>query len=89
MYSPKDFIIIVYVLYTIMSRNSCSNTNFSTLIGRNTFLVLALIIPVLAGLGPNFGIVVGAMAAQIAIFFVVYWGLTGWIVSNDRSKVPL
>lgn len=45
--------------------------------GRNTFLVLALIIPVLAGLGLNFGIVVGAMAAQIAIFFVVYWGFTG------------
>ena len=44
---------------------------------RNTFLVLALIIPVLAGLGLNFGIVVGAMAAQIAIFFVVYWGLSG------------
>ena len=44
---------------------------------RNTFLVLALIIPVLAGLGLNFGIVVGAMAAQIAIFFVVYWGFTG------------
>lgn len=44
---------------------------------RNTFLVLALIIPVLAGLGLNFGIVVGAMAAQISIFLVVYWGFTG------------
>ncbi len=44
---------------------------------RNSFLVLALIIPVLAGLGLNFGIVVGAMAAQIAIFFTVYWGITG------------
>lgn len=48
-----------------------------TRFGRNTFLVLALIIPVLAGLGLNFGIVVGAMAAQIAIFFVIYWGFTG------------
>lgn len=45
--------------------------------GRNSFLVLALIIPVLTGLGLNFGIVVGAMAAQIAIFFVIYWGFTG------------
>lgn len=45
--------------------------------GRNTFLVLALIIPVIAGLGLNFGIVVGAMAAQIAIFFSIYWGFTG------------
>lgn len=48
-----------------------------TRFGRNTFLVIALIIPVLAGLGLNFGIVVGAMAAQISIFFVVYWGVTG------------
>ncbi|ABX42420.1 ABC transporter permease [Lachnoclostridium phytofermentans] len=48
-----------------------------TRFGRNTFLVIALIIPVLAGLGLNFGIVVGAMAAQISIFFVVYWGFTG------------
>ena len=45
--------------------------------GRNAFLVLALIVPVIAGLGLNFGIVVGAIAAQIAIFFVVYWGFTG------------
>lgn len=48
-----------------------------TRFGRNTFLVLALIIPVMAGLGLNFGIVVGAMAAQIAIFWTVYWGFTG------------
>lgn len=45
--------------------------------GRNTCLVLALIIPCLAGLGMNFGIVVGAMAAQIAMFWVVHWGFTG------------
>ena len=36
--------------------------------GRNTCLVLALIIPCMAGLGMNFGIVVGAIAAQISIF---------------------
>ena len=48
-----------------------------TRITRNSFLVLALIIPVLAGLGLNFGIVVGAMAGQIAIIAVTYWGITG------------
>ena len=46
--------------------------------GRNTCLVLALIIPCLAGLGMNFGIVVGAIAAQISIFWVVHWGFTGF-----------
>lgn len=46
-------------------------------IGRNTFLVLALIIPVVAGMGLNFGIVIGAMAAQIIIIAVTHWGITG------------
>jgi len=49
-----------------------------TRITRNTFTVLALIIPVLAGLGLNFGIVIGAVAAQIAVFCVVYWGFEGF-----------
>ena len=40
--------------------------------GRDTLLVLALIIPVVSGMGLNFSIVVGAMAAQIAIFFVMH-----------------
>jgi len=48
-----------------------------TRIGRNTFTVLALIIPVVAGLGLNFGIVIGAIAAQIAVFWSVYWGFQG------------
>lgn len=48
-----------------------------TRISRNSFLVLSLIIPVIAGLGLNFGIVVGAMAGQIAIITVTYLGITG------------
>lgn len=56
---------------------SLTVTEVFTRFGRNAFLVLALIIPVLAGLGLNFGIVVGAIAAQIAIFCTVYWGFTG------------
>ncbi len=39
---------------------------------RNTFLVLALLIPVVAGMGLNFSITIGAMAAQIAIIAVAY-----------------
>lgn len=46
-------------------------------IGRNTFMVLSLLVPVVAGLGLNFGIVIGAIAAQIAIFLVLLWGGTG------------
>lgn len=44
---------------------------------RNTFLVLSLIIPIMAGMGINFGIPLGAMAAQIGLIFVTDWGITG------------
>lgn len=49
-----------------------------TRIARNSFIVLSLIIPVIAGMGLNFGIVIGAMAAQVAIFLTTYWGFTGF-----------
>lgn len=48
-----------------------------TRIGRNGFMVLSLLIPILAGMGLNFGITIGAIAAQIATFWVVYWGFGG------------
>lgn len=48
-----------------------------TRMARNSFLVLSLIIPVLAGLGLNFGIVLGAMAGQMALIAVTYWGIGG------------
>ena len=46
-------------------------------LSRNLFLVLSLIIPVLAGMGLNFGIVIGAMAGQIALICVTHWGVSG------------
>lgn len=44
---------------------------------RNCFLILALIIPVTAGMGMNFAIVLGAMAGQAAIIAVTHWGING------------
>lgn len=45
--------------------------------GRNGFTVMSLLIPVLAGMGLNFSIVIGAIAAQIGLFFAVDWGMAG------------
>lgn len=45
---------------------------------RNAFLVLSLIIPVIAGVGLNFGIVIGAMAGQMAIISTVSWDYVGF-----------
>ena len=55
-----------YVLSEIMSR-----------LQRNIVLVLSLIISVIAGLGLNFSIVVGAMAAQVSLICVTHWGIPG------------
>lgn len=44
---------------------------------RNSFLVLALLLPIMAGMGINFGMVLGAMAGQIGLIFVTDWGVTG------------
>ena len=71
------FILCTFGLATTGKPPTYTVVEVFTRFGRNTFLVLALIIPVLAGLGLNFGIVVGAMAAQVAIFWTVYWGFTG------------
>ncbi|QNO16600.1 ABC transporter permease [Alkalicella caledoniensis] len=47
-------------------------------VARNGFLVLALIIPVLAGMGLNFAVVLGAMAGQMAIIMTIHWGVFNW-----------
>ncbi len=46
-------------------------------ISRNTFLVLALIIPVVAGMGLNFSIIIGAMAGQIAVIIAKNFNIGG------------
>lgn len=60
-------------------------------IGRNLFLVLALLIPVLAGMGINFALIVGAMVGQIALIVVIAFeigGMSGIFLSLFFS-VPL
>lgn len=44
---------------------------------RNSFLVLALLLPVMAGMGINFGMILGAIAGQIGLIFITDWGITG------------
>ncbi|WP_279007949.1 ABC transporter permease [Synergistes jonesii] len=49
-----------------------------TRLARNSFLVLSLLVPILAGMGLNFGMVLGAMAGQIGLIFVTDWAVAGW-----------
>ena len=48
-----------------------------TRLSRDSFLVLALLIPVMAGMGMNFGIVLGAMAGEIGFIFITDWQIVG------------
>ena len=48
-----------------------------TRMGRNIFLIMALLIPIMAGMGLNFGMTLGAMAAEIALIFVSDWQIWG------------
>lgn len=79
----KNKVVILFLLFCVGATAASKQPltfvipELFTRIARNAFIVLALIIPVITGLGLNFGIVVGAMAAQIALFLTTYWGFTG------------
>lgn len=80
----ENIVTLLFIVFTligfIVSTDVTVNyflTELSARFFRNAFLILSLIIPVVAGLGLNFGIVVGAMAAQIAIVIVRYFNLGG------------
>ena len=63
LYSGQSASFVMYELFGRLSRNA--------------FIVLALIIPIVAGMGINFAITIGAMAAQIAVLWVIEWGVSG------------
>ncbi|MBQ9631022.1 MAG: ABC transporter permease, partial [Treponema sp.] len=48
-----------------------------TRIARNSFLVFSLVLPIMAGMGINFGMVLGAMAGQIGLIFAMDWNISG------------
>jgi simple sugar transport system permease protein len=79
-----NIVTVVFIVYIIIGISVATDMPLAFFFGelserffRNAFLVLSLIIPVVAGLGLNFGIVIGAMAGQMAIIFVRYHAIEG------------
>ena len=77
-------VTILFVVCVVAGFCLCPGITFNFFINdlaarffRNGFLVLSLIIPVIAGLGMNFGIVVGAIAGMLAIIIVRFIGVGG------------
>ena len=89
---PIMFILIC--LYCIpMSGFSASYllNEVMTRLGRNAFLILSLLIPIMAGMGLNFGMTLGAMAGEIGLIFVAdwqIWGIPGLVLASIIS-IPI
>ncbi|HAG70401.1 MAG TPA: ABC transporter permease [Lachnospiraceae bacterium] len=75
---PIMFIIICAVCIPLAGFSPSYLFNeIITRIGRNTFLILSLLIPVMAGMGLNFGMTLGAMAGEIGLILVCDWQIVG------------
>ena len=75
---PLMFIIICAVCIPISGFSPAYLLNeIITRLGRNAFLILSLLIPIMAGMGLNFGMTLGAMAGEIALIFVSDWQIWG------------
>lgn len=75
---PIMFVVICAVgIYVSNAQLSFITSELFNRLVRNTFMVLSLIIPIIAGMGINFGIPLGAMAAQIGLVFSQDLGFTG------------
>lgn len=77
-------IVPIFMIIIIMVSIPISGLSYSYIIreiilrlSRNLFLVLSLLIPIIAGMGLNFGIVLGAMAGQIALILITDWQIVG------------
>lgn len=82
-WAGDNAVMIIFIAFTLIGLMVSSVplsyllSELSSRIFRNSVLVLSLIIPVVAGLGLNFGIVIGAMAGQIAVIIVRYFDIGG------------
>ena len=75
---PIIFIVIGIfgIMFSGFSATAIAN-EMMTRLARNSFLVISLLIPIMAGMGLNFGMTLGAMAGQIGLIFITEWGIVG------------
>jgi len=86
---PLMFVIICVVCIPLSGFSVSYLLNeIVTRMGRNIFLILSLLIPIMAGMGLNFGMTLGAMAGELALIFVAdwqIWGIPGIILAMILS----
>ncbi len=75
---PIMFVIICAVCAPISGLSPSYLVNeIVTRMGRNAFLILSLLIPIMAGMGLNFSMTLGAMAGEIGLILVCDWQIVG------------
>lgn len=75
---PIMFILICAVCIPLSGFSAGYLANeIVTRMGRNSFLILCLLFPIMAGMGLNFGMTLGAMAGEIALILVADWQIWG------------
>jgi len=99
-FNLKRFLManIVPIIFILLSAFAIPISQFSApylvqemliRLARDSFLVLSLLVPIIAGMGLNFGMVLGAMAGQIGLILVSDWkvmGLPGMTLAADHRN---
>ncbi|MDR2742096.1 MAG: ABC transporter permease [Treponema sp.] len=93
----NNMVVVIFVVITAAAvpLSGLSMTSILqeilTRLGRNCFLVFSLVLPIMAGMGINFGMVLGAMAGQIGLIFAVDWNIVGvpGLVFASLIAVPI
>ena len=89
---PLMFILICAIFIPLSGFSGSYLLNeIMTRLGRNAFLILSLLIPIMAGMGLNFGMTLGAMAGEIGLILVAdwqIWGIPGLILAAIIS-IPI
>ena len=89
---PLMFILICAIFIPLSGFSGSYLLNeIMTCLGRNAFLILSLLIPIMAGMGLNFGMTLGAMAGEIGLILVAdwqIWGIPGLILAAIIS-IPI
>ncbi len=78
----KDYYVIIFFLILSVLSIIAAKVGLNFILGelyvrfiRNTIFLLALIFPIMAGMGINFSITIGAIVAQIAMLIVIDIGI--------------
>lgn len=75
---PVFFLVLSLISFLLANRTpGYLFTEVYARFGRNILFVLALILPILCGMGINFAIIVGAISTQIVVVIAIDLGLSG------------